>query len=53
MHIRDMPVLCLSSSFSYPEHYIKFMGYDKPVDLRAGSVKETKSSDDSSDKKSL
>nr|SVE92629.1 EOG090X0CKL [Megafenestra aurita] len=31
--VKNIPLLCTPKDFSYPEHYIKFMGYDKPINL--------------------
>nr|SVE70037.1 EOG090X0CKL [Eubosmina coregoni] len=39
-HINKIPVLCIPNDFIYPEHYKKFMGYDKPVDFRLSDPKK-------------
>ena len=36
LHVRDVPLFCVPPDFTYPEHYAKFMGYDKPIDLKIG-----------------
>nr|SVE75364.1 EOG090X0CKL [Daphnia dolichocephala] len=38
--VKNIPVLCSPSDFLYPEHYIKFMGYDKPVNYQLRTAKE-------------
>nr|SVE82148.1 EOG090X0CKL [Daphnia magna] len=38
--VKNIPLLCIPSDFLYPEHYIKFMGYDKPVDYQLSTPKE-------------
>nr|SVE73170.1 EOG090X0CKL [Ceriodaphnia reticulata] len=38
--VKNTPLLCIPSDFLYPEHYIKFMGYDKPVDFQLRTPKE-------------
>jgi len=43
-HIKKFPVLCLSSSFIYPQHFVKFMGYDKPIDMKVPISEKKKTS---------
>nr|SVE78472.1 EOG090X0CKL [Daphnia lumholtzi]SVE79100.1 EOG090X0CKL [Daphnia lumholtzi] len=38
--VKNIPLLCSPSDFLYPKHYIKFMGYDKPVDYQLSTPKE-------------
>ncbi len=38
--VKNVPLLCIPSDFLYPEHYIKFMGYDKPVDYKLSTPKD-------------
>ncbi|EFX71854.1 hypothetical protein DAPPUDRAFT_216425 [Daphnia pulex] len=38
--VKNVPLLCIPSDFLYPEHYIKFMGYDKPVDFKLSTPKD-------------
>nr|SVE75997.1 EOG090X0CKL [Daphnia hispanica] len=38
--VKNIPLLCTPSDFLYPEHYVKFMGYDKPVDYQLSTSKE-------------
>jgi hypothetical protein len=38
--VKNLPLLCIPSDFLYPEHYIKFMGYDKPIDFKLSTPKD-------------
>lgn len=38
--VKNIPLLCSPNDFVYPEHYIKFMGYDKPIDLHLRNSEE-------------
>lgn len=43
MRVKDVPLFVDSRMFQDPEHYIKIMGYDKPMDFKLGlSEKESK-----------
>jgi len=36
LRIKDIPLFCIPTDFIYEEHYGKFMGYDKPINLKLG-----------------
>nr|SVE93857.1 EOG090X0CKL [Scapholeberis mucronata] len=47
-YIKKVPVMCSPADFIYPEHYIKFMGFDKPIDLHLKDPNEKKKDESSS-----
>ena len=49
-YVKRIPLMCAPSDFIYPEHYIKFMGFDKPVDLHLKKPSEERLDGDSSNK---
>lgn len=33
--------MCSPNDFMYPEHYIRFMGYDKPIDFHLNTEEDS------------
>lgn len=48
--IKNRPLMCSPNDFLYQEHYIKFMGYDKPIDFHLNTHEESTEKQDKENK---